>query len=426
MRINGIIAEYNPFHNGHKYHLELSRQHTGADFTIIVMSGSFVQRGAPALLSKYVRAEMALRGGADLVLELPAYFAAGSAEYFASGAAALLDKTGVADYLCFGSECGQTAPLMKTAEFLLEEPEEYRQKLQAALRQGKSYPAARAQALKETCPEAADDSFFNAPNNILGIEYCRALLRRHSRIVPFTIQRNGTGHHDLHLSGNAPSSASALRRLILSEDAGKDAPFRNAPEDALQLETLQAQMPAAVFDVLCRALKESRPLQRNDFSQLLHYKLLSEETAGYEKYADLSKELSDRIRNRLYDYTDFSSFCELLKSKDMTYTRISRCLLHILLGIEGERLQELKENDYVPYARILGLRRDAAPLLSALKAHSSIPLVSKPADAKKLLSDSAYRLFQEDIRISHIYNSIAAAKSGTAMQNEYRSRIVTV
>ena len=147
MRATGIIAEYNPFHNGHKYHLETSRKLTGADYTVVVMSGNFVQRGVPALLSKYDRAGMALRNGADLVLELPAFYACGSAEYFALGAVSLLDKLGVVDSLCFGSECGDIDALSKAGRFLADEPEEYRLRLNALLEQGHSFPTARALAL---------------------------------------------------------------------------------------------------------------------------------------------------------------------------------------------------------------------------------------------------------------------------------------
>lgn len=152
MKVNGIIAEYNPFHNGHKYHLEESGRLTGADYSIVVLSGNFVQRGDPALTDKHTRAEMALRNGADLVLELPTVYSASSAEYFATGAVSLLDKLGVVTHLCFGSEYGDAALLGRIASILREEPEEYTRELKARLRQGCSYPVARNAALIHYCP----------------------------------------------------------------------------------------------------------------------------------------------------------------------------------------------------------------------------------------------------------------------------------
>ena len=182
MRVNGIIAEYNPFHNGHRYQMEESRRLTGADYTVVVMSGDFVQRGAPALADKHARAEMALRCGADLVLELPALYAASSAESFAAGAVALLHGLGAVTHLCFGSECGDVDALGQIAALLLDEPEQYRTALKAFLKQGLSYPSARAGAISacreagEALPEGCGE-ILASPNNILGIDYIKALLR---------------------------------------------------------------------------------------------------------------------------------------------------------------------------------------------------------------------------------------------------------
>ena len=147
MKIAGIIAEYNPFHNGHKYHIEQTRKITGADFIIVVMSGNFTQRGTPAIMDKYSRARMALENGADMVLELPSCYACGSAEYFADGAIALLDKLGCVDYVCFGSECGDIELLRPIAEILATEPENYSEMLRAELKSGATFPRARNRAL---------------------------------------------------------------------------------------------------------------------------------------------------------------------------------------------------------------------------------------------------------------------------------------
>ena len=191
MKVTGIIAEYNPFHQGHAYHLARARELTGADRLLVVMGGNFMQRGEPAIVDKYARAEMALKNGADLVLELPAAAATGSAEYFAEGAVELLDASGVVDALCFGSELGKLAPLEKAAALLLEEPEEYRQLLREELKRGKNFPEAREIALSAFFPER---ELLSAPNNILAIEYLKALKRRKSSIEAVTIPRLGNYH----------------------------------------------------------------------------------------------------------------------------------------------------------------------------------------------------------------------------------------
>lgn len=185
MKVNGIIAEYNPFHNGHSYHLNTAEEQNNADYTIIAMSGNFMQRGEPALIDKYKRAEMALRNGADLVLELPAYYSASSAEYFAIGAVTLLDKLGVVDYLCFGSECGEINILTRIAEIIATEPEKYTNTLRHYMREGLSFPTARTTALLEYDPSLSNyHDVLSSPNNILGMEYIKALILRKSSMQP--------------------------------------------------------------------------------------------------------------------------------------------------------------------------------------------------------------------------------------------------
>ncbi|MBO4976151.1 MAG: nucleotidyltransferase [Lachnospiraceae bacterium] len=411
MKVNGIIAEYNPFHNGHKYHLEASRLRTGADFTIVAMSGDFMQRGTPAILNKYARAEMALKGGADLVLEIPAFFACGSAEYFAHGAVSLLDKLGVVDFLCFGSECGEIESLKQIAGILAEEPEGFKKHLTAKLSQGYSFPTARSLAMLDFSPSLGDiNNVFTSPNNILGIEYIKALIRRQSSIRPFTIKRVGSQYHEKRL-GYAQPSALALRHAIFSHG---------------NLDTLQEQMPDSTFEILKNTWEYSHPMQTDDLSAPLLYKLITEESAGFAHYLDVTPDLSDKIRKTLYQFTGFDSFCDLLKSKDLTHTRISRCLLHILLNITNEDMTGYKDLDYAPYARVLALKKDATPLLSAIKANSSIPLVTKLADADKLLEAPAFDMLTKDIRISHLYNAIEANKCNAPIRNEYSTPIIVL
>ena len=438
MKVNGIIAEYNPFHNGHKYQLENAREATGADYTIVVMSGNFVQRGTPALINKFKRTEMALRNGADLVLELPMYYAASSAEYFATGAVSLLDKLHVTDNLCFGSECGDVTVLEKIAEILTAEPEEFVSALRHNMQQGLSYPIARTQALIEYNPAFAEYyDLFSSPNNILGIEYLKALIRRKSPITPYTTMRKGAGYNDKSVSAEQ-CSALAIRQAVFSginsgiHQQEKTSPENVIPKSAGSKNTLQGtntmlqHIPQSAYDILTSCLTDNTILQPNDFSAVLHYKLLSECNNGFKKYLDVSPELSDRIIKNLYKFESFTGFCDLLKSKDMTYTRISRCLLHILLDMTADTMEHYKAMDYIPYARVLGFRRDAAPLLTAIKQNSEIPLITKLADAEKLLTADSWDMLKDDICRNMIYESATALKSGQAMLNEYQTPIVIV
>lgn len=412
MKVCAVIAEYNPFHLGHAYHLNQARLLTDADYVIVVMSGNFVQRGDPALLDKYARARAALSCGADLVLELPGCFATGSAEYFARGAISMLDHLGMVDYLCFGSECSDIQFLSQFADIFLEEPEQYKKILLEKLKLGYSYPTARSNALIIAYPQlAADISVVSSPNNILGIEYIKALHRRRSRIHPVNIRRVGSDHRDRRL-GYFMSSARALRQAIQSNRS---------------VEELSSQMPEEAYRVMTDYFAQERPLFQDDFSTLLHYKLLSEQAKGYTDYLDISPDLSDKIRKYVYQYTTFSEFCDLLKSKDMTYTRISRCLLHILLNITKDNMQFYIDNqDSVSYARLLGFRQEARPLLTAIDQNSSIPLITKMADADKYLTLGGAHMFQQEMQITDIYSSIQAAKSGHRMYHEYTRPMIIV
>ena len=433
MHVTGIIAEYNPFHNGHRYHLEEARKKSNADYIVIAMSGNFMQRGTPALLDKYTRTRMALNNGADLVLEIPSVYSSGSAEYFAAGAVTLLDKLGVVDTLDFGSEWGQADELGQIAAVLADEPDQYKIILQDKLRQGCTYPAARAYALNQTglltdCIIPADScnasssciasdscitsdsltELFKMPNNILGIEYIKCLIKRGSTIRPVTTKRMGSAYHEEQLNHNY-SSAFAIREAVF---AGKD------------LDILKEQLPENAYDIIREHFNSYLPVHPDDFSLLLHYKLLSEADMGYEKYIDITPALSERIRNNLYQFTTFHGFCDLLKTKDVTHTRISRSLTHILLNMESDRLERCKEMDLVPYARILGFKKSSTGLLAAIKAKSSIPLISKLADAERILEDRAYKMLKYDIYVADLYNSVAAGKSRQPMRNEYSTPIV--
>ncbi len=415
MKVTGIIAEYNPLHNGHQYHMSETRRITDADFIVAVISGDFVQRGAPAVMDKYLRTEAALKSGVDLVLELPLFYAAGSAEYFAMGAVTLLDKLGCVDALCFGSECGSIGELSALARIFAKEPEDYRLLLQKELKKGHSFPKARSLALEQTClsGSAHDRALSASPNNILGMEYLKSLRKRGSVITPHTIGRKGSGYHDktLPLLEARTASASAIRHAL------KENP---------SLSAIRPYVPESVYHLLDTAQNRSFPLYSDDFSSLLHYKLLQEASAGFACYLDVSGDLSGKICRNLLRFTGYESFCRILKSKDITYARLSRSLLHILLHMTQAQMEEYIQNDYIAYARILGFRQTAAPLLKALKTHASVPAISKLSNAKHRLDPTGLSMLEHDIRASHIYRSVAAGKYHVPFVHEYAKRPVIV
>lgn len=405
MRVNGIIAEYNPFHNGHKYHLEQSRQVTGADYNIVVLSSNFTQRGEPAIIDKFIRARMALDNGADLVLELPISHSASSAEFYAQGGVSILDQLGVVDTICFGSECGQIDILLEYAKILSEESSAFVKDLKSGLSAGHSYPNARNRAISVSHPEMAKNEYILAsPNNILGIEYLKALLRLDSHIKPYTILRAGSDYHDRYITTSF-CSALALRQGILSGQ---------------ELESLAPQMPALAFETLKSGLESTPAITINDFSHMLLYKLLMDQDLGYDTYMDVSEDLSAKLKKKLPHFEGYTAFCDLLKSKDMTYARISRCLLHIMLDMKKEDYLAFGEPARIPYARVLGFRKDAQPLLTAIKKNSGIPLITKLADAKTMLSPQAYNLLCQDLRRGSIYESISSQKAGHPARDERR------
>ena len=402
MSVVGLITEYNPFHNGHKYHIEKAKELANADFAVVVMSGNFVQRGAPAIMPKHVRAEMALKSGADLVIELPVCHATGTAEQFAYGAVSLLHNLGCIDAICFGSECGDIIALSDLAKLLCTETKEYKDALQTALRLGMSFPLARQQALNHLYPDRNYGHLLSEPNNILGIEYLKALYRLESNIEPITFKREVSHYHDTELQERF-SSASALRQVISNGDFTR----------------LYGQMPSACMPSLEDNYEVRYPVYANDFSMLLKYKLLNETSASLTDYADVSEELANRICKRLNEYISFGQFCELLKTKEITYTRISRALIHVLLGVKKSDYDEIK------YARVLGFQRTSSDLLSCLKKSSSIPLITK-IGKDETLPDSAKNMLQKDIYASDLYESVITSKFKTPFINELQQSIIKI
>lgn len=409
MKIVGLIAEYNPFHNGHLYHIQKARELTGAEYVIVIMSGDFVQRGAPAVYDKYTRSTMALKFGADLVLEMPSVFATSSAEDFAACGVALLDQLGIVDFLCFGSECGEVGPLLKIAGVLSEEQEDYQELLKDYVRSGLTYPDARAKALTSWLSlDPLESSLLLSPNNILGIEYIKALLRRKSGIIPITVKRTGHGYHDLSLSGEF-ASATAIRKLLAGPDG---------------LTSIASQVPEQVLE----AILQGMPVFPDDLTSLLNYTLLTLSRDGRDltEYLDISEELEGRIKSLLLQYKTFTERTEDLKTRQYTYSRISRCLLHLLLGSRQDDAARYRENGYCGYARVLGFKKESAVLMTGIKKHGSIPLITKPSAAGPLVSHGFLPMLNQDLYASHVYNSILYSKYGVTVKNEYTRPFVMI
>lgn len=413
MKTVGLITEYNPFHNGHAYHIEKAKMLTGADRVIVVMSGDFVQRGAPAVMPKHLRAESALLSGASLIIELPVCFATGSAEYFAQGSISLLNQLGCIDSICFGSECGDLHLLKEIAQILADEPIEYQTTLKQALKEGASFPAARQEALNIYSDKYSE--ILASPNNILGIEYLKALAKIHSKMEPFTIKRIGAGYHDMDIDGQF-SSATAIRSDIYQlADV-------NSSSESLPLTHIQTQVPSSCHELMKKNYQTRYPVKADDFSLLLKAKLLSETAGSLSHYLDMSPELANRILRLRNDYLSFEQFCDLLKTKELTRSRISRSFIHVLLGITNDWLTAMKAP--APYARILGFRRDHADLLGILKRTSDIPLITSPARA--VLADTAYQMLELDVYASDLYESVITDLYGTPFHNELTKQIIKI
>lgn len=356
MKTAGIIAEYNPFHSGHTYHIEETREKTGADHIVVVMSGSFVQRGTPAICDKHLRAGAALKNGADLVLELPVSYAIGSAEIFSRGAVEILDRLGIVDCLSFGAETDDLEELSSIADFLLAESEEYKEKLRLSLSQGQNFAKARAAAI----PKIHAD-IFSSPNAILGIEYLKALKLRDSAIRPVVIPRLGAGYNEQKLftpvKEKGFSSASSIRKELLGAQASSQ-----------EISALEKALPLDMLATLSDLCQKQALLSEDDFSELLHYRILTQTESDLTQCPSVSADLARRIKRHQYRLKSFSTFADLVKCKNYTHSRIRRALCEILL--------DLKEPQPITAVRVLGCRKAALPLLSAIAEKGDLPLIT--------------------------------------------------
>lgn len=372
MNVVGIIAEYNPFHEGHAYQIQKAKKQCGADFAVVVMNGDFVQRGEPAIFDKYTRTKEALLGGADLIFELPVRFGLSSAGDFAMGGVLALNALPFVTHLCFGTETGDLTPLLQAATFLCDEPDSYRTRVKHFVKQGILYPKARSLAL--AAESGLPTQTWDSPNNILGLEYCVALQKLHSKIKPFTIRREGQGYHD----NDTPAlsdfpSATFLRKQI-------------------------------------RKAGEKENLSLSDFSSLIGYTLLTAKDLCQIK--DITPDLSDRIRNELPKYREINEFVKTIKNPSLTTGRIKRSFFQCLFDIE-------KEEPVMPYLRVLGMKKEASSLLSQ-KENASCQILTKLAFDVPKMDDTAKKLFAKDLLASDLYRQVFCHKYNQTLPNEYQ------
>ncbi|MBR5712868.1 MAG: nucleotidyltransferase family protein [Lachnospiraceae bacterium] len=440
MKIAGIIAEYNPFHNGHRYHIEETRRRTGCDAVVVVMSGDFLQRGIPAMTDRFLRAEAALRCGADIVLELPMYGATASAEDFASAGVRALSGLSC-DYISYGAESAEERDALatherdafatfpaepdgknpdaknsdgetcsggagifrKAAEFLLSEPPEFKQLLLSHVREGNSYAKSRALALAEFAPESA--KLLEQPNNILAVEYEKAILATHASLRSCAVKRSDLGYHDTSVA--AFCSASAIRGAVADTGA--------IPAEAVPAETVS----------LYSYLTADSIVTADDFSDMLCAELSAHTPETLSRIYDLPGDLANRILEQASRPFTWTSLAESVKCKAFTRSRIDRALCHTLLHITTADADVFKNAETLPYLRVLGMRSDSSPLLSELQRTSGIPLIVRLSDDVRALSRESRRLLAAELRASELYAQIYFRRTGL-VREDVRRRLLTV
>lgn len=414
MKVIGIVAEYNPLHNGHAYQIQYAKEALGASHVIVVMSGNFTQRGTPALFDKNFRAACALKCGVDTVFELPCVYATASAELFASAAVRTLEATGIVDTLLFGCETPDLTKLQTTADILLDEPAWYQETLRKQLASGCSYALARESALNA---HGIDTKVLHQSNNILAIEYLKAIKKYHCKMKPVAMLRSGDAYNNNEIQSHY-ASASALRSLLQSQT--NNLPHEIDSSNVVDTDLLLAQIPAAVQQDLLQRIHAKDYLFEEDFSLLLHNALLR--TRDYATYFDCNEDLSNRILQNLKEYEGYHSFIKLLQTKNIASSRIQRVLCHVLLDIKC-----VDTACNISYLRLLGINNSHGKLLREVKNNSAMPLIAYPKDVdKSILSKAGQEMLQKDLLADDIYRCVRTEKTGKIYPNEYTRRFLTI
>lgn len=367
VKILGIVAEFNPFHNGHHYLITKTRQMVNADAIVCVMSGNFLQRGEPALCDKWTRTRMALCSGVDLVIELPFCCAARSAYYFARGALQLLHRSGIVTHLAFGSESGNLDLLQQLAAILSTEPPQFKTVLKDGLAQGMSFPAARARALQHTLPAADNlEDVLLAPNNILALEYLRVIQEYQLPIHPITITRAGAGYHDANLSPLA--SASSIRQALHHEGITPN---------------LHRSLPASSTAILEEQIRAGRaPVAADGLEQAVLVNLRKSCPEELEKVHEITEGLEHRILEYALKCGTLEELRQSIKSKRYSLSRINRILLYSLLGVSKHQIQQFDQAG-PSYLHILGFSAKGQEILQKIKIKSPLPLLNRGSEVKR-------------------------------------------
>lgn len=371
----GIVVEYNPFHNGHKYHCEKAKEY--GDVLIAVMSGNFVQRGEPAIVDKWKRAEMALSSGVDIVVELPCFYSTQSAEIFAKSSVRILQELGV-EKIVFGSESGDIESLRKIAE--LNESVEFKERLKENLKEGFSYPTAYSKTLKELGVESDIKS-----NDILGIEYLKGIIELGNRMQGIALKRENVGYYEENKIQGI-SSATGIRKMLLDEKEFDDV------------------VPKKSYDILKESFKKNEVATLEKFYPYIRYKILSEREE-ISKIQDVEVGYENKLFEAAMKNEEFSNFFQEINSKRYTQGRIQRVLIHILLGITKELTEEVKREN--PYIQVLGFTNKGRSYLKKLKKENeNLKILTSLKNLKKILSEKEKKFLEFNEKSGRIYSLI--------------------
>ena len=402
MKAVGLVTEYNPFHNGHLYHLNKAMELTGADISVAVMSGDFVQRGELAVLDKYTRASMALNSGVNLVVELPVNYAVSSAESFAAGALKVLDYI-KADSIAFGSESGNIERLSKLAHILCDNEDTLYKEISKYTANGISYAAAR-QKVVEKLTDKDTAAMLTSSNNILAVEYLKAIIKNNYAIKPYTIKRQGDSYNDTDIRSEY-ASATALRGNLKADNISKYIPVKAGLILSSNTNYIYPDdITEALFTRLLGILFASSYDKNVFIENVMRYPDVNKEIAGrlYKSAMDMiTRTVPQGAESKDTGAFSFGSLCEHIKTKEVPLSRIKRALVRITLGLDKKHMEKYANE---PYIRVLGFDKKGQEYLSYIRKTVEVPLITKTADYKEMLLD--------DIHAANIYNMIVAGKYG--------------
>lgn len=402
MKAVGLVTEYNPFHNGHLYHLNKAMELTGADISVAVMSGDFVQRGEPAVLDKYTRTSMALNSGVNLVVELPVNYAVSSAESFAAGALKVLDYI-KADSIAFGSESGNIERLSKLAHILCDNEDTLYKEISKYTANGISYAAAR-QKVVEKLTDKDTAAMLTSSNNILAVEYLKAIIKNNYAIKTYTVQRQGDSYNDTDIRSEY-ASATALRENLKADNISEYIPVKaglilSSNTNYIYPDDITEALFTRLLDILFASNYDKNVFIEN----VMQYPDVSKEIAGrlYKSAMDMiTRTVPQRSESKDNWAFSFGSLCEHIKTKEVPLSRIKRALVRITLGLDKKHMEKYANE---PYIRVLGFDKKGQEYLSYIRKTVEVPLITKTADYKEMLLD--------DIHAANIYNMIVAGKYG--------------